>query len=162
MPRYLMKCQPDRDLYVEWTTVCDNATWVGTRAEALRLEQTDEERLRRTDETGTSTLWKVDGYPVEGAWDDPTIIVCNTERREDRIYSYTLRREDLTSYAEALLADDTARAEALLIPNRHCEACDWDTDVDPVTFRCPKHAASPVDSEPTADASENNHSQQGA
>lgn len=135
-----MKCEPDRDLYVEWTTVCDNATWVGTRAEALTLEQTDEARLDRTDKTGTSTLWEVKGHPREGAWDDPTIIVCNTDRHEDRIYSYTLRRADLTAYAEALLADDTARAEALLIPNRHCEVCDWDTDVDPVTFLCPKHA----------------------
>jgi hypothetical protein len=140
MGRYLMKCEPDRDLYVEWSSVVDNLTWVGTRAEALHLEQTDEARLARTDLTGTSTLWKVEGHPVEGAWDDPTIHVMNTDRREDRIYSYTLRRSDLAAYAEAYQADDTARAEALLIPNRHCEICDWDTDVDPETFRCPKHA----------------------
>lgn len=139
MGRYLMKCEPDRDLYVEWSDVADNLTWVGTRAEALRLEHTDEERLARTDLTGTSTLWKVEGHPVEGAWGDPTIHVCNTERRDEHVYSYSLRRTDLAAYATALDAD-TSAAEALLIPNRHCLVCDFDTNIDPATSLCAKHA----------------------
>lgn len=138
MGRYLMKCDLNRDLYVEWSSVVDNLTWVGTRAEALRLDQTDEERVARTDRTGASTLWKVVGYPVEGTWEDATIHVCNTERREEGVYSYCLNRSDLTAYAEAMAVDDVARAEALLIPNRHCQVCDTDREVG-TDNRCPAH-----------------------
>jgi hypothetical protein len=146
MPAYLMKCEPDRDLYVEWSTVVDNLTWVGSRAEALRLGQTDEERVARTDRTGTSTLWRVEGYPQEGSWDDPTILVCNTERRDEGVYSYWLNRSDLTAFAEALAVDDVARAEALLAPNRHCQVCDTDREVSAKNL-CPAHTATPEKAE---------------
>lgn len=139
MGRYLMKCEPGRDLYVEWSSVVDNLTWVGTRAEALTLAQTDEARLARTDATGSSTLWEVAGYPREGAWDDLGIHVCNTTRRDDGVYSYTLLRSDLAAYATALAADDVARAEALLRPNRYCSVCDSDIGIDPEKSLCPTH-----------------------
>lgn len=139
MGRYLMKCAPDRDLYVEWSSVVDNAVWVGTRSEALRLPQTDPERLDRTDQTGTSTLWETEGYPREGSWDDASIHVSNTERRDDGVISYALSRSDLTAYAQALAENDTVRAEALLRCNRFCEVCETDRNIDPQTNLCPEH-----------------------
>ncbi len=35
MPTFILKVRPDRDLYVGWSTVVDNLTRTGTRAEFL-------------------------------------------------------------------------------------------------------------------------------
>ena len=134
-----MKCSPDLDLYVMWSSIVDNAVWVGSRAEALHLPEFDEERLVRTDKTGTSTLRGVRGYPLAGSWDNPTILVRETVRQDEGVYAYTLRRTDLAAYAETLDVDDV-EAEALLTPVRFCSVCDTDRDIDPATSLCPAHA----------------------
>jgi hypothetical protein len=114
MPSYVLKADPNRDLYVEWSTIVDDATFIGTREEMLAYLQTErpgggihapEARLHRADEMGTSCMWKVAGHPRLGAWEDPRLLVAQ--------YGY-LRRSDLALYA--MLADDEQAARALLEP----------------------------------------------
>jgi hypothetical protein len=114
MPSYVLKADPTRDLYVEWSTIVDDATFVGTRDEMLTYLRSErpsggihapEARLHRAGETGTSCMWKVAGYPRLGAWDDPRLLVAQ--------YGY-LRRSDLALYA--MLVDNEQAARALLEP----------------------------------------------
>jgi hypothetical protein len=116
MPSYVLKADPNRDLYVEWSTIVDDATFIGTRDEMLHhLRRHDgawdvsvsaaAARLSRADETGTSCMWKVAGHPRLGAWDDPRLLVAQD--------GY-LRRSDLALYA--MLVDDEQAARALLEP----------------------------------------------
>lgn len=104
MPRFILKTAPQVDLYVEWSTIVDDATWVGTRAEALR--QFDRPRIDRADQTGTSEL-----QGRLGAWDDEALIV---QQRG------LLDRDKLSEYASVLLAnvdpDGTEEAHKLLRP----------------------------------------------
>lgn len=113
MPRLVLKAAPDRDLYIEWSTVVEQAVAIGTREQmaaylAGNADSADsvEERLRRCDETGTSAMWSPQP-PLEGAWDDTGLIVEQTG---------VLRRSDMAAYADALLADDRQAAFALLQP----------------------------------------------
>lgn len=113
MGKCILKAAPDRDLYLIWSTVVDNAIWVGDRAELvehLREDHGDsyynEKRIDRADQFGSSMLdygfgrWADEHLPVgEGSPDDGW---------------YHLRRDRLAAYAEALLADDEASAVALL------------------------------------------------
>ena len=77
MPRFIIKVSPDRDAYVEWSTVVDAPVSVGNRA-AYAAEH-GEDRLRRTDEAGTSARF-FDWLPPEeqeGGWADP-VLVCTS------------------------------------------------------------------------------------
>lgn len=57
MPTYIIKVHPDRDAYMEWSTIVDAPTSIGTRADYLA--ENDETRLARTDLQGTSARhWK--------------------------------------------------------------------------------------------------------
>lgn len=68
MPRYIVKVNPDEDLYVEWSTVVDGPIVWGTRdeiteylidsSEKKREYATPEvaDRMRRADEYGSSAL----------------------------------------------------------------------------------------------------------
>lgn len=114
MPSYVLKADQNRDLYVEWSTIVDDATFIGTREEILTYLQTErpssgihapEARLQRADETGTSCLWRVAGHAPTGAWGDTQLIV-----RQHGL----LRRADLALYA--MLIDDEQAARALLEP----------------------------------------------
>lgn len=112
MGKFVLRVR-DRDLYVEWSTVVDNAINAGDRTEML-AHLTDgipagyaplpgnspEDRLARADETGTSMR------SGDGAWDSNLMVGQNG----------TLRRADLGRFVDALLADDTATAYALLTP----------------------------------------------
>lgn len=80
MGKQIIKVSPDRDLYMEWSSIVEAPTFIGTRAEttAYLLEPKDglhettiahpeavEQRLARADLTGSS------GYPPFGCdWDD--------------------------------------------------------------------------------------------
>lgn len=79
----IYKEAPDVDYYVEWSSIVEEPTFGGTRAEMLpylweqddrkpdRIRDTDpshpENRLKRADEFGTSALW---GSPRDGSWED--------------------------------------------------------------------------------------------
>lgn len=81
MGSVIVKATPDADLYIEWSTIVEAPTFIGTRAETLEylglpspsVSDTPEERLARADETGTSAKgdyawfgsWTYDGFVVE-------------------------------------------------------------------------------------------------
>lgn len=77
MPTFIVKAEPDTDLYVLWSTVVDAPTFTGTRAEVTqhlawqdgnRSAQQIEQRFARADAHGSS------GIPPfnYGTWDgDP-------------------------------------------------------------------------------------------
>lgn len=105
MPYYIVKAAPDQDLYMEWSTIVDAPTFIGTREEILayleraaarartptpeeiaiiqelgiNLADTPETQVQRADETGTSAihhpLMSDCPAPPEGAWDDAGFIV---------------------------------------------------------------------------------------
>lgn len=70
MPRFLMKVAPDRDAYVEWSTVVEAPTAIGSRA--AFVAELGEERLAWTDAQGTSAQWFEWLPPTQqdGGWDD--------------------------------------------------------------------------------------------
>src|SRR5664279_2648683 len=49
MPSFIVKAEPDTDLYVYWSTIVEAPTFVGTRAELT-------DHLLRHDHTGPTTL----------------------------------------------------------------------------------------------------------
>lgn len=113
MGQCILKAAPDRDLYLIWSTVVDNAIWVGDRTalvEHLREEygrsSNFETRIARADRRGSSML----DYGF-GRWDDEYLAVGEGSPMDGW---YHLRRDRLVAYAEALLAGDDAAAVALL------------------------------------------------
>lgn len=107
MGKPIIRADREHDLYVEWSSIVEAPTFIGTRAEMLRYltprsdpnepglnlgrRHTDPEaRLRRADETGTSSLPdpEYDGPPF-GSWDDKGFIV---EQKgwlpRERLYAY--------------------------------------------------------------------------
>jgi hypothetical protein len=112
MGKQIIKVDPGQDLYLEWSSVVDAPTRVGTRAEfAEYLNQPRrgevwphpaqvEERLRRADETGTS------GVPPFGVgWN---------HRGPMYQQQGVLPRARLAEYARRLLADIDAEPGDLL------------------------------------------------
>lgn len=85
MPRFIMKAAPDENLYVEWSSIVEAPTWLGSRAELaeyLSEHRFDgmgsctahspdelEQRLARVDATGTSIAFRIGKY-IEGSWED--------------------------------------------------------------------------------------------
>lgn len=98
MGKIVIKEAPDVDFYVEWSSIVESWTFAGNRAEMLAHLQRDsdpwlredaphhpEQRLRRADETGTTSLWvtraaeespefAAHGYAEDGSWEDETTI----------------------------------------------------------------------------------------
>jgi hypothetical protein len=114
MGKQVIKAAPDQDLYLEWWSVVDAPTRVGTRAELAAYlneprrgeywprEVEVELRLRRADETGSS------GYPPHG---------CTWGSRGVRYgLGWFLPRERLAEYARRLLDDIDAEPDGLLEP----------------------------------------------
>jgi hypothetical protein len=114
MGKQIIKVAPDTDLYVEWDSVVDAPTRIGTRAEFVAelnqprrgehwpTEAEVEARLRRADETGSS------GWPPFGCtWD-----------RDGLMYQQqgTLPRARLGEFARRLLDDVDAEPDGLLEP----------------------------------------------
>jgi hypothetical protein len=59
--RPIYKCSPETDLYMEWSTVSEGPTFIGSRQEMIEYLNSEsrwpgeaEERLVRTDATGSS------------------------------------------------------------------------------------------------------------
>ena len=114
MPRYILKCDRDTDLYVEWSTVVDNVTRVGTREQCIH-DGIEAERLARADKTGTSVVrfWtEGDGYH-EGSFEDEHLLVRNCQTIDDH-GGMLLPRDRLLDYARLVYANDMAGAEVLL------------------------------------------------
>lgn len=88
MGHFIIKADRDRDLYMDWSTIVELPTFIGTRAEIIDhlkwwnerrpLDNDPEARVRRADETGSSARRdprsSYDG-PLEGAWDDKGFII---------------------------------------------------------------------------------------
>lgn len=117
MGRIIIKAARDRDLYVEWSSVVEAPTAIGTRAEMLDYltrygegRSDPAERLDRADATGTSALRDpmstYDG-PLDGAWEDVGMIV------EQRGW---LLRDRFADFAEKYAGGDLDGAYALLEP----------------------------------------------
>jgi len=110
MPQYILKADRDRDLYVVWSTVVDNAVWAGTRAE-LEAEpdyDTSADRMARVEVTGTSAR---DGT---GSWSEPTLWVCNLP--EPLLEPRLLPRASLAAFVAA--QEDEPTIAALTVPAR--------------------------------------------
>jgi hypothetical protein len=119
MPGFILKVTPNRDLYVEWSTIVDDIVRIGIRAEFLEglatrypdllvdLVHSPEARLARADAHGTSALPFPGVHPLFGGWDDSGLVV---EQRG------ILRRADLLAYVAAMEADWPEKAYALLAP----------------------------------------------
>ncbi|NEA21598.1 hypothetical protein [Actinomadura bangladeshensis] len=90
MPLYILKPEPDRDLYIEWSTIVDAPVGHGTRAEWV-ADGIAPARLDRADRTGTSAYRPLD----VGAWDDAELMVAEPLGRRrllprDHLIDYTL------------------------------------------------------------------------
>lgn len=110
MGRCVIKAAREADLYLEWSSVVDACTRVGTRAE-FRAGGHSQEALERADRTGTS-----DRVARLGHWDDEPLGVGTTEhRRQEGVL--LLARTDLAAFARFLSAGDSQAAEALLKPD---------------------------------------------
>lgn len=112
MPRVILKADPSEDVYLEWSTVVDAPTEVGSRVEMLEILMSDrpgepqetvavaEARLSRADMHGSSAFsaWRF------GWWDDPILILQDFWTKDKGGY-YTLTRENLLAFARAILAE---------------------------------------------------------
>lgn len=105
MPQYVVKADPDKDVYVGWSTIVDGPTWVGDREYAVKEMEIDLERLERADRYGTSSHDRFYG------WDEATFI-CVYDMPDFR----SLPRANLVAFAEALIAGRTDEAVALTEP----------------------------------------------
>lgn len=97
MPRFIVKVAPDRDAYLEWSTVVDAPVSVGVR-DAFVAEY-GEERVARADVAGTSARYFHWLPPVEqaGGWGDPGLL-CGGFR--------VLPRARLGDVFDAVMADE--------------------------------------------------------
>ncbi|MFF9624237.1 hypothetical protein [Streptomyces griseosporeus] len=96
----LVKAAPDKDLYVQWSTVCDMPGGVFSRQTALEYGFPPS-RLAHADKYGSSS------HIGDGAWDDKGFVA------EQRGW---LRRELIGDYAVEYLHGDRVAAYALLEP----------------------------------------------
>jgi hypothetical protein len=99
----IVKASPGEDVYLEWSTVVEAPTFIGTRAEILEylrwssvksVTDSPEERLARADETGSSSAGD---YAWFASWDDDGFVV---ERRG------ILPRSKLRDFALLYAAED--------------------------------------------------------
>lgn len=98
MAYYILKPDRDVDLYVEWSTIVESVTAIGTRQEFLN-EGTDAARLDRVDRVGSSAL----GPPGIYGYDDEALTA------EQRI----LPREHLATYVVAVMEGRDGDARVL-------------------------------------------------
>jgi hypothetical protein len=110
MGRCIIKASRDEDLYLEWSSVVDACTMVGTRSEFLASGHR-EDALDRADRTGTS-----DRVAQFGGWDDESLGVGTTEHRQHE-GPLILERADLAAFARLLAVGNSKEAEALLKPD---------------------------------------------
>lgn len=102
----IVKCQPDRDLYVEWSEVCDDVSFVGTRQEFEGFG-VPAHRLDRADKSGSSGLGHREGTY---GWKDAGFLLRSSAPSHEMEFRW-LPRQNLTAYAELLLGPLTDRQE---------------------------------------------------
>lgn len=105
----IIRVSPDEDLYLEWSSIVEAPTFVGTRTQLLvhlhrnyQPVETPEQRVDRTDETGSSGR---DGWGCK--WD------ATGEIYMQRGF---LPRARMAEFARRLLADQNAEPTDLLEP----------------------------------------------
>jgi hypothetical protein len=117
MGQMILKVSRERDLYMVWSSVVDNAVWVGTKDELVEgLVQEEAKRIReqigrefeRADERGTSARAFVRG----GFEDTDTLLVRELDGLPP--WGGKLHRKDFEAYAEALMVEDNAEAARLV------------------------------------------------
>lgn len=118
MPSFIVKPDRDRDFYVRWSTVVDDVTACGNRAELTEYltkfcvyGEADPARFDRADETGSSAHGEVAGWY---GWDDDLFHLGQYD--EDR----AVKRAHLEAYAIALCGDggmDVAVAHTYVVPD---------------------------------------------
>jgi hypothetical protein len=117
MGRVLLKCDPNVDLYIEWSTVVDAPTAVGTRAqfekemnipkrgEEFMTEEAIRIRMDRVNKHGTSRLGDDDGN-----WDDKGLLYRQGPKPA------FLPRKNFLAYGQMLLKDPNAQPDGLTEP----------------------------------------------
>ncbi|MFE9099867.1 hypothetical protein [Actinomadura geliboluensis] len=144
MPYYILKPDPDRDLYVEWSTIVDAPVGHGTRAEWV-AEGIAPARLDRADRTGTSAYRPL----AVGAWDDAELMVAEPLGRHrllprDHLVAYTLalyRRAVTDAYGMTRPTEIEAdyppesprRRRAVRTHQRRCRLCNPAGNPAPLT-----------------------------
>ena len=114
MGRMIIKVKKDEDLYMQWSSVVDNAVFTGSADELVH--EYGEEALSwigRANKFGSSSRPSSPSGP--GCWEDDGLIVTNVDTREDGSF-FWLPRDRFAGYARLLNTDETTAAEALLIP----------------------------------------------
>lgn len=103
MPSLIVKPEKDVDFYVVWSSVVDNITAAGTRAQlqhdtllAARKEAGDD-RFDRADQYGSSAHPEGE-MAGDGYWDAKGFVVSNEFRRTDCTF-FWLDRGDLAAFA---------------------------------------------------------------
>jgi hypothetical protein len=116
MPSYIVKCDPDQDFYVMWSSIVDAPTAWGSRTEIeapswLEPAAIAAERFHRADEYGTSAQWGADqpGTAIirPYAWDSDGFIY---------LQQGLLPRARLRELCERLEKDDQADVTDMLEP----------------------------------------------
>lgn len=106
----IIKVSKNRDLYMKWSSVVDNCTFIGTRQELLKEREATMDAIDRADRTGTSDrIFSSDGWDGQGN----LVMETSVRNHEDGLF---LRREDFEKYADLLLQGNVADAEDLLVP----------------------------------------------
>lgn len=116
MGRSIIKAHQDLDLYIEWSSIVDAPTFVGSRVEMFAyLVRGDrhgrptgeevEERLARTDKNGSSMMDTRSGY-----WDDEGEIPATDKGQR------WLRRDRLGAYCILVAIGDNDGAYLLTEP----------------------------------------------
>ena len=122
MPSFIIKADPDLDLYCTWSTVVDNITWMGSRADAFQASYVEatEERLARADVAGTSVvLYGGEQGPPAYGWAYNGFIVSNLSAvvsglPDDADPFYWLPRKNLAAYLLGINAGDPQAVLAAL------------------------------------------------
>ncbi|MFB7858723.1 hypothetical protein [Rhodococcus qingshengii] len=105
----IIKVSKNRDLYMKWSSVVDNCTFIGTRQELLDNGEATPEDIDLADRTGTSARTL-----SEGGWESRGMLVMETETRE-HTEGLRLKREDFEEYTELMLKNRRKEAEDILI-----------------------------------------------
>lgn len=120
----VMKEAPDVDYYIVWSSVTESPYFGGNREETLAflwdlddrkpdrihpdLASHPENRLKRTDESGSSCMVKHAGYPADGAWEDVDGMVYEQKG--------VVKRSDLFVLTRRLGDDEAADLSDLIEP----------------------------------------------
>lgn len=121
MPEYIIKPNRDIDLYVGWSTVVDNVTWIAEGEEVRNTPDSSIQgadwslRVDRADANGSSD------YINYGWWNRSDFLVHNLRSGRIERGCGLLRRDHMLLYAILLLSNNVEAAEMLVD-----ELPDWD------------------------------------